>query len=254
MFQPSNHSQDASSSALMQVDPKENSIVVRDEMQNGRFPQAQTILYNSKKLQEDLHVLGMKIKHHEDNIKFLKSHKNKLDDSILDLQVTLGKYHSSTMPNNENDAHYSNQSEDETMEQILQHEKSGAGILCRLKMSHGTQISHLSFTNDVLGVVATLGKVDDDNLGRLFSEYLGVETMLAIVCKTYEGVKALETYDKEGQINKDSGLHGLGASNGKELDDPIAVNLWWMTHKGGLISLSQNYLTGSAHLGLLALL
>jgi hypothetical protein len=80
--------------------------------------------------------------------------------------VTLGKYHSSTMPNNENVAHYSNQSEDETMEQILQHEKSAAGILCRLKMSHGTQISHPSFTNDVLGVVATLGKVDDDNLGR----------------------------------------------------------------------------------------
>ncbi|KAJ6969467.1 protein DEFECTIVE IN MERISTEM SILENCING 3-like [Populus alba x Populus x berolinensis] len=194
---------------------------MRCKMEDSHKPE--TILYNSKKLQEDLHVLGMKIKHHEDNIKFLKSHKNKLDDSILDLQVTLGKYHSSTMPNNENDAHYSNQSEDETMEQILQHEKSGAGILCRLKMSHGTQISHLSFTNDVLGVVATLGKVDDDNLGRLFSEYLGVETMLAIVCKTYEGVKALETYDKEGQINKDSGLHGLGASNGKELDGRFLV-------------------------------
>jgi hypothetical protein len=42
--------QDASSSALMQVDPKETSIVVRDEMQNGRLPQAQTILYNSKVL------------------------------------------------------------------------------------------------------------------------------------------------------------------------------------------------------------
>jgi len=41
---------DASSSALMQVDPKETSIVVRDEMQNGRLPQAQTILYNSKVL------------------------------------------------------------------------------------------------------------------------------------------------------------------------------------------------------------
>jgi hypothetical protein len=45
---------------------------------------------------------------------------------------------------------------------------------------------------------------------RLFAEYLGVETMLAIVCKTYEGVKALETYDNEGCINKCSGLHGLG--------------------------------------------
>eukprot|EP00258_Populus_trichocarpa_P010591 XP_002318428.3 protein DEFECTIVE IN MERISTEM SILENCING 3 isoform X1 [Populus trichocarpa] len=222
MFQPSNHPQDASSSVLMQVDPKE-SVVVKDEMQNGVYPQAQTIINNSKKLQDDLHVLGMKIKHHEDNIKLLKSHKYKLDDSILDLQVTLGKYHSSTQPNTENDAHSSNPSEEETTKQILRHEKSAAGILCQLKMHHDTQTSHLSLTKDVLGVVATLGKVDDDNLSRLFSEYLGVETMLAIVCKTYEGVKALETYDKDGQINKGSGFHAVGASIGKELDGRFLV-------------------------------
>uniref|UniRef100_A0A6N2K9V6 Uncharacterized protein n=1 Tax=Salix viminalis TaxID=40686 RepID=A0A6N2K9V6_SALVM len=218
MFQPNSHPQDASSSTLMQVAPKETSMFVRDEIQNGVFPQAQSIIYNAKKLQDDLHVFGMKIKHHEDNIKFLKSHKYKLDDSILDLQVILGKYHSSTLPNTENDAHSSNPSEEETTEQILLHEKSAAGILCQLKMHHDTQTSHLSLTKDVLGVVATLGKVDDDNLSRLFSEYLGVETMLAIVCKTYEGVKALETYDKDGQINKGSGFHALGDSIGKELD------------------------------------
>ncbi|KAF6153925.1 hypothetical protein GIB67_023702 [Kingdonia uniflora] len=33
---------------------------------------------------------------------------------------------------------------------------------------------------------------------RLFSEYIGLDTMMAIVCKTLKGVKALETYDKEG--------------------------------------------------------
>jgi hypothetical protein len=33
-------------------------------------------------------------------------------------------------------------------------------------MHHDTQTSHLSLTKDVLGVVATLGKVDDDNLSR----------------------------------------------------------------------------------------
>ncbi|KAI5568439.1 hypothetical protein BDE02_12G015100 [Populus trichocarpa] len=90
-------------------------------------------------------------------------------------------------------------------------------------MHHDTQTSHLSLTKDVLGVVATLGKVDDDNLSRLFSEYVGVETMLAIVCKTYEGVKALETYDKDGQINKGSGFHAVGASIGKELDGRFLV-------------------------------
>ncbi|KAB1201815.1 hypothetical protein CJ030_MR8G020062 [Morella rubra] len=84
---------------------------------------------------------------------------------------------------------------------------------------HGAQASSLPLTKDVLGIVATLGQLEDDNLSRLFAEYLGVETMLAIVCKTYEGVKALETYYKEGCIKKSSGLHGLGASIGRTLDD-----------------------------------
>lgn len=58
---------------------------------------------------------------------------------------------------------------------------------------------------------------------RLFSDYLGMDTMLAIVCKTYEGVKALETYDKEGCIIKSSGLHGLGASIGRTIHERFLV-------------------------------
>ncbi|GAU51610.1 hypothetical protein TSUD_414420 [Trifolium subterraneum] len=113
--------------------------------------------------------------------------------------------------------------EEEVNKQILQHEKSGAGILCQVKTRHGAQASVLTLTKDVVGVVAVLGKVEDDNLSRLFSEYLGVETMLAIVCKTYEGVKALEMYDMEGCINKSVGLHGLGATIGKPLDGRFLV-------------------------------
>ena len=47
--------------------------------------------------------------------------------------------------------------------------------------------------------------------------------MLAIVCKTLDGLKALETYDKEGLIIKSSGLHGVGASIGRPLDDRYLV-------------------------------
>ena len=36
-----------------------------------------------------------------------------------------------------------------------------------------------------------------------------MDTIFAIVCKTYEGDKALETYDKEGCIIKSSGDHDL---------------------------------------------
>lgn len=42
--------------------------------------------------------------------------------------------------------------------------------------------------------------------------------MLALVCKTYDGVKTMESYDKEGAINRNSGLHGIGSSIGHTLE------------------------------------
>nr|DAD17917.1 TPA_asm: hypothetical protein HUJ06_019379 [Nelumbo nucifera] len=36
-------------------------------------------------------------------------------------------------------------------------------------MRHGTQASYLPLTKDVLGIVATLGKVDNDNLSRPYA-------------------------------------------------------------------------------------
>ncbi|XP_065846944.1 protein DEFECTIVE IN MERISTEM SILENCING 3-like [Euphorbia lathyris] len=132
-------------------------------------------------------------------------------------EVILGNYHSARPPSGE--SHSSNQSEAE----IVKHETSAAGIPCQLTTHHGTHAPQLAFTNDVLGIVATLGKVDDDNLSRLLSEYLGVETMLGIVCKTYEGVKALETYDKEGHINSDSGIRVFGTTIGRTLDGRFLV-------------------------------
>lgn len=62
-----------------------------------------------------------------------------------------------------------------------------------------------------------------NNLNRLFSEYLGLQNMLAIVCKTYEGIKVLEMYDGEGLVNKGSGIQGLGASIGRALEGRYSV-------------------------------
>ncbi|KAJ0037978.1 hypothetical protein Pint_22733 [Pistacia integerrima] len=55
-------------------------------MQKGGNPQAEAIFYHSQRLQDDLQMLGLKIKLHEDHIKLLKSQSNKLDDSILESQ------------------------------------------------------------------------------------------------------------------------------------------------------------------------
>ncbi|THG06555.1 hypothetical protein TEA_014049 [Camellia sinensis var. sinensis] len=257
------------SSALKQVGQNDSCLTPRDEVQNGAFCQGETVSFTSKvvkdylklshnvmvngsrvlvlilKLQDDLQMIGLKIKEHEDNVKNMKAQKNSLDDSILDMQVNLGKYHSSSMPMMEDEDHTGVDSEEEPLEHIIGHEKSAAGILCLLKTRHGNEASNLLLTKDVLGIVATLGKVDDDNLSssdvkmvcylywlmdgrlptafRLLSEYLGIETMLAVVCKTYDGVKALETYENDGSVSKSSGLHGLGTSIGRHLDGRFQV-------------------------------
>ncbi|KAF3659494.1 putative protein IQ-DOMAIN 1-like [Capsicum annuum] len=276
----------------------------RDIMQNGN---AEAAVYNSKvvnimqevctrsvisscwkfkstrcilqKLEDAMHETGLKLKHHEENIIFLKAQKNGLDNSILDMQVAFGKYHTAGKSGSENEELSHVRSEEETIEHILKHEKSAAGIWCQLKTHHGTQASHLPMLKDILGVVAMLGNVDDDNLNRwtieyvsrrspvfclcvellvkgedlllgsapvplcslavlisydnmgtceacyfkLLSDYLGLETMLAIVCKTYDSIKSLEAYDKEGHVNKTLGLHGLGASIQRPLDGRFLV-------------------------------
>ncbi|KAL5998928.1 hypothetical protein ACLOJK_009876 [Asimina triloba] len=170
---------------------------------------------SSKMLQEELQKIGLRIKHHEDNLKFLKSQSNSLEESILDVQVSLAKNHYSAVVSSGSQNANQMHTEKSTIEHILKQENTAAAILCQLKTHRGGHPTNLPLTRDVLGIVATLGKAEDDNHSRLFSEYLGLENMLAVVCKTYEGVKALEMYDQTGQIDKSVGLHGLGQSIGR---------------------------------------
>lgn len=209
--------------ALNRVEPNNSFVNTGNEIPNGTPPYTNSLMTNSKRLQDELEKTGSKMKQHEDNLKFLKTQKNQLDDAILDLQVSLGKYLSSGATKTEDGDSSQVRSEEETIEQIMKHEKSAAGIYCQLKCHQGSQLSNVTLCDDVLGVVASLGQVDDDNLSRLFSEFLGLRSMLAIVCKTYEGVKALEIYDSEGLVNKGSGIHGLGASIGRALEGRYSV-------------------------------
>lgn len=68
--------------------------------------------------------------------------------------------------------------------------------------------------------------------------------MLAIVCKTYDGVKALELYDNEGCINLNSGLHGLGTSIGRKLEGRFLVicleNIRYVSCMLSFVTLSGN--------------
>ncbi|XP_058786765.1 protein DEFECTIVE IN MERISTEM SILENCING 3-like isoform X2 [Vicia villosa] len=210
-------------SASVPMDMSESSMDTKDNVQNRELINAENSITHSKKLEDELLMFGKKIKQHEKRVNLLNREKVKLDGSIIHLQVAIGKSKSSSATKIDNAEDTLSTTEEEVLEQILQHERSAAGVLCHIKTRYGSHASLLAPTKDILGIVPMLGRVEDDNLNRLFSEYLGVETMLAIVCKTYEGVQAIEMYDKEGCINKSRGLHGLGASIGKTLDGRFLV-------------------------------
>ncbi|MCD7458072.1 hypothetical protein HAX54_037093 [Datura stramonium] len=123
--------------------------------------------------------IGLKIKHHEDNVT-LKGSEEQTDDSlgctrnIMLLLCLHGKepmkhvalviFFSASGTDSENKESSNGQNEEETIEQILRYDNSAAGIYCQLKTHHGTQIPDLTLLNDVIGIVALLGKVDDGNL------------------------------------------------------------------------------------------
>ncbi|KAK9060856.1 hypothetical protein SSX86_018036 [Deinandra increscens subsp. villosa] len=217
-----------------------SSHVARDGVVNSALSQAESLVHSSKQIENELLSLGKNIKCHEENIKHLKTCISSLDDQITDMQVTLGKNHSSdTYMSQDKDLSHTLSQQQATYEHIMQHEKSAASIVCLLKNNNDpTYADPNSSTDDVLGVVATLGKVNDDNLsschtdyGKLIIspliqitiEYLGLDTMLALVCMTYNGVEALETYDKEGFVSKSSALHGVSASTGRPIDGRFDV-------------------------------
>lgn len=80
--------------------------------------------------------------------------------------MSLGRYHSANVTETENgNGAYHN--EEETVRQILKKENSAAGIFCWLKSNTLTWASDLVFTKDVVGIVASLARVDSDDLSRL---------------------------------------------------------------------------------------
>lgn len=76
--------------------------------------------------------------------------------------VSLGRY-DSTSVGGAASGNGSSCTEDETMRQIMKQESTASGVLCWLNSRRETE---LGLTDDVLGFVAALGRVEDENLSR----------------------------------------------------------------------------------------
>ncbi|KAF6168962.1 hypothetical protein GIB67_038459 [Kingdonia uniflora] len=104
--------------------------------------------------------------------------------------VSLEKYHSSSVSTMEEGNFDHFQYKENTIEQILQKEIFAADVLYHLKKRQPTLATSIELAKDVVGICSYTWK-------SFFSEYIELDTMMAIVCNTLKGVKALETYDKE---------------------------------------------------------
>ncbi|KAL8148423.1 hypothetical protein AgCh_005695 [Apium graveolens] len=181
--------------------------------------QVEALVDSTKNYQDDIQKLGLIIKQHEDRIKFMRTQKNILEDSILDMQVAIGKYHTFMDSVTEKlDARIKGGTSE-----YSSRGKSAAGLTCQLKALNEIQVSNSPLVEDVLGIVGTLGKVNDENLGRVLAEYLGKKDMTALVCKTVDGVKFINSCLNEGVINRNSGPYGIGSSIGRPLEGGFRV-------------------------------
>ncbi|KAL2612524.1 hypothetical protein R1flu_024216 [Riccia fluitans] len=70
---------------------------------------------------------------------------------------------------------------------------------------------------EYVGLVALLARVECNQLNRALAEFLGNITMHLLVCRTQQGVNALEQYDNNNQIDESKGLHGFARSKGKTI-------------------------------------
>ncbi|XP_020576145.1 protein DEFECTIVE IN MERISTEM SILENCING 3-like [Phalaenopsis equestris] len=142
------------------------------------------------------------------------------DENIAFIGISLGELkecHSSAVAVESNGNVTFVNTEKQTLDHIRQLDETAAGIICHVKDQHGSAASTLQCTKDIIGIVASLGKVKDEELSRTLSEYLGLDNMLAIVCKTLEGVQALEQYEKDGSIDRNTGLHGVAPTIGRTM-------------------------------------
>lgn len=104
--------------------------------------------------------------------------------------VHMSKLHSSPTPRSENCDN--NLQGEDINEQILRHENSAAGVLGLVETRHGAQASQLMLTKGVVGVVAKLGKVNDENLSQLvpfltvpFSDYFQILSVRGYITKPF---------------------------------------------------------------------
>ncbi|CAL9180289.1 unnamed protein product [Musa hybrid cultivar] len=168
------------------------------------------ISHHTQILDEKITEAGLKIGEHERKLKTLNDQKIQVEQDIHDLKVFIGPQYLSQIES-------LSSSREEILKRIERKGDTAAAICCCLSKAIQKQETWKCFTNwtqDVVGLVALLGNVNTSKNSRMFSQFLGEDNMLAIVCKSYEAASRLEYYDEAGKIDHQQAVHGAAATLG----------------------------------------
>ncbi|KAK2635775.1 hypothetical protein Ddye_030567 [Dipteronia dyeriana] len=149
---------------------------------------------------------GLRIKKYEDKSKVLTYQKARIEQMLFGLEASIEPHilnHLCSLTTKE-----------EIIKRIESKDQSAAAILCGLNKEFSP---HINFMEEVVGPVALIGTVCTNLLSSVLAEYLGEDQMLAVVCRSFEAVCALEMYEKNGEVDFTCALHALAAALGKSI-------------------------------------
>ncbi|XP_023729100.1 structural maintenance of chromosomes flexible hinge domain-containing protein GMI1 [Lactuca sativa] len=190
---------------------------------DGIETELESILVFQRDLENELIDFGMRIGKHEENIKLLEYQQRGIESQLLELNVSRYHYQSCSSTRKYK---YGSPGKDEITEKIECKTETAAAVVIKLfKMMSEMQDEEDCFgtlMGRIIGVVALVGTAPTLNLSRIFAEYLGDE-MLAVVCKSYEHVILLETYEENGKVNRAHALHMFASELGQSINGRYGV-------------------------------
>ncbi|KAL6848393.1 hypothetical protein ACP4OV_021687 [Aristida adscensionis] len=152
-------------------------------------------------------------------IEALYSRKKSLEDEIAILKDEVGPVVRSFIT-----------AKELTREKLIENIGTAASTLC--SVSNGECL-----IDDVVGIVALLGTVTDNRISRMLAVYLGMDDMLAVVCKTQSAANKIEKYGMDGSVDFDSGIYHEAAALGVPIKKRFVVICLDVIkpYKGGLL-------------------
>ncbi|KAJ4954884.1 hypothetical protein NE237_011667 [Protea cynaroides] len=175
-----------------------------------------SIMNDEKDLENDVIRMAIQIGNHEEKLKMLNDRKEAIEQDINDLQAEMEPELSSHLD-------FLVNGKELILKQIEKKGDTAAAVICNLSKTIQFQESQHYLQQDIVGIVALLGTVNENTVSRIFAEYLGEDHMLAVVCKSYAAASALEKYENGGKVDRRDALHAAATELGISINRRFLV-------------------------------